>query len=280
MKVAATCSRSPRIYTLGDFRVVPQEEPDSPNGWHGGPTDLLLKYLLSSPGYRSTSEQLIEELWPGAVLDRGREYLRRQVMHLRRSLEPGRQQYAASAYVITGRQGITLRVANEMEDGVWVDAIRFDSLATDALEAVHQGRGCPVGYEALDLYRGHFLNMDLYFDWIVVTRRRYQRLWTALVSALAGLELKDAHFDRAILLLAKLVDDAPDDEAAVQRLMIAYAASGRRAEALRAYRRLKVQLTAALGIEPSADLAALEGAIRAGHSMAQWMPRNAGLVLH
>jgi DNA-binding SARP family transcriptional activator len=121
-----------------------------------------------------------------------------------------------------------------------------------------------LGHEALAVYRGHFLSVDLYSDWIVAARRRYQRLWTALLSGLARLELEGAHFDRAILLLARLVDDAPDDEAAVQHLMIAYAASGRRADALRAYHRLKVQLNAALGIEPSAHLRALEMTIRAG----------------
>jgi DNA-binding SARP family transcriptional activator len=201
-------------------------------------------------------------------------------MHVRRSLEPGRRQYAASSYLITGRQGIALRVASGIEDGLWVDAVRFEDLATSALEALRQGqRSALAGYQALGLYRGHFLSMDLYFDWIVAARRRYQRLWTALVSALAGLELEDAHFTEAILLLARLVDDTPDDEAAVQCLMIAYTASGRRAEALRAYQRLKVQLTAALGIEPSAHLTALDMAIRAGDSVAQWMPRDAGLVL-
>jgi DNA-binding SARP family transcriptional activator len=240
-----------------------------------------LKYLLSSPGYRSSAEKLIDEIWPGALLDRGREYLRREVMHLRRSLEPGRRQYAASPYLITERQGIALRVANDADDGLWVDAVSFECLATDALEALDQGqRSTLASYEALALYRGHFLNMDLYFDWIVAARRRYQRLWTALVSALAELELEDAHFDKAILLLARLVDDSPDDEAAVRRLMVAYAASGRRAEALRTYHRLQVHLSAALDIEPCADLKALEQAIRAAQSMTDWMPRSVGHVLH
>jgi DNA-binding SARP family transcriptional activator len=161
------------------------------------------------------------------------------------------------------------------KDGLWVDAVCFENLATEALDALNQGERLPsVGYKALGLYRGHFLSTDLYVDWIVTARRRYQRLWTALVSALARLELEEAHFDRSILLLARLVDEFPDDEAAVKGLMIAYAASGHRAEALRTYRRLSVQLTAALDIEPGADLKALEQAIRAAQPVTEWMPRE------
>lgn len=137
-----------------------------------------------------------------------------------------------------------------------------------------QTRSPLAGYRALALYRGHFLNMDLYLDWIVAARSRYQRLWTALVGALAGLELEDEHFDKAILLLARLVDESPDDEAAVKRLMIAYAASGRRAEALRTYRRLRMHLSTTLDIEPGADLNVLEQAIRAAQPMADWMPQS------
>ena len=273
-------SSNARIFTLGSFRVVPQKVPRERNYGDGGPTQILLKYLLSCPGYRSSAEKLIDELWPGALVDRGREYLRRQVMHLRRSLEPGRPQYAPSSYLVTEGQGIALRVANDVEDGLWVDAVCFENLATDALDALHQGqRAARVGYQALGLYRGHFLNTDLYLDWIVAARRRYQRLWTALVSALAELELEDAHFGKAILLLAGLVDESPDDEAAVKRLMIAYAASGRRAEALRTYRRLAVNLSATLDIEPGADLKALEQAIRAGQPMTDWMRQGTSHVV-
>jgi len=202
-------------------------------------------------------------------------------MHLRRSLEPGRPKYAASTYLLTERQGIALRVASGDEDGLWVDAVCFENLAIEALDALNHGERSPnVGYKALGLYRGHFLSTDLYVDWIVTARRRYQRIWIALVGALARLELEEAHFDKSILLLARLVDEFPDDEAAVKCLMIAYAASGHRAEALRVYRRLSVQLTGALDIEPSADLKALDQAIRAAQPLTELEPRRVGQLIH
>jgi DNA-binding SARP family transcriptional activator len=131
-------AQGPRIFTLGDFRVLPAQVGGQRTVWDGGPSNLLLKYLLSSPGYRSSSEKLIEELWPGATFDRGREYLRRQVMHLRRSLEPWRAQYAASYYLVTERESVALRVANGVVDGLWVDANHFENLANEALDALHQ----------------------------------------------------------------------------------------------------------------------------------------------
>ena len=270
----------PRVFTLGDFRIVRQEAASKGENSDGTTTHILLKYLLSCPGHRASAEKLIDDLWPGTLLDRGREYLRRQVMHLRRSLEPGRPQYAASSYLVTERQGLVLRVANGVEDGLWVDAVCFENLATEALEALHPDHPSQVlAYKALGLYRGHFLDTDMYVDWIVAARRRYQRLWTALVSTLASFELGDAHFDKAILLLARLVDESPDDEGAVKALMVAYAASGRRAEALRTYRRLSVHLKAALEIEPGVDLKTLEQAIRAAQPLTEWMPRRSGRLL-
>jgi DNA-binding SARP family transcriptional activator len=265
------------IYTLGDFRVVlPGSGPVREATWKRPQGRTLLKFLLTAPGYRSTTEQLIEHLWPEIKPDRGREYLRRLLMHVRRALEPDRPPYAASAYLLSDRDSVGIRIGgtDDDESGVWFDAHDFEALAGQALSSSQRGEDMRnPGNAALDLYQGPFLPHDLYDDWVRPTRQRYHRLWSTLVKRMAGLEVSDRQLDRAHLLLANLVEAVPDDEDAVFRLMIVSAAGGMRGEALRLYQALRVELARTVAGDPGPQFKSLHDAIRTGRSIDDWLAR-------
>jgi len=271
------CHRRPAIYTLGDFRVVlPGSGQAREAAWRRPQARALLKFLLTAAGYRSTTEQLIEHLWPEVHPDRGREYLRRLLMHVRRALEPDRPPYGVSAYLVSDRESVGLRIdrTDVYESGVWFDAHQFEALAGQALTSSRRGEDMrDPGDAALDLYQGPFLPHDLYDDWLRPTRQRYHRLWSTLVKRMAGIAVADRQLDRALLLLGNLVEAAPDDEDAAFRLMIVTAAGGMRAEALRLYEALRVELARTLATDPGPQFKSLQDAIRSGGSMDEWLAR-------
>ena len=252
--------------------------PDSGNpkeAWTRPQGRALLKFLLVTPGYHCATELVIERLWPEVNLDRGREYLRRLVMHVRKTLEPDRPPYAASAYLVSDRESVGLRIGRtDDESGIWFDAQQFEVLAGRALARCRRGEQMrDLGNAALDLYQGPFLPQDLYQDWLRPARQRYHLLWSTVVKRMAGVEVSDRQLDQAHLLLGKVVEAAPDDEDAVFRLMIVSAAGGMRVEALRLYEALRVELARTVASGPGPQLRSLRDAIRTGRSMDDWLAR-------
>ena len=212
-----------------------------------------MSHLTACKGFRAPLPQV--------NLSRGRQYVRRLVMHVRRTLEPDRPAYRASAYLVSHRESVGLRIGKtDDESGIWFDAQHFEVLAGQALERYRRGEHMrDLGNAALDLYQGPFLPQDLYQDWLRPARHRYHFLWSTVVKRLAGVDVSDRQLDQAHLLLGKVVEAAPDDEDAVFCLMIVSAARGMRVEALRSpaaccWRRQGVTSSGNVGWDLHADL--------------------------
>jgi DNA-binding SARP family transcriptional activator len=137
---------------------------------------------------------------------------------------------------------------------VWVDAIALEDLLSAP---------APTPANALlALYRGNFLAEDESEPWSVTTRERLRsRFIHALEGATAALEREDRH-DLAIECYLRGIDCDPVIEAFYQGLMRCYARTGRRAEAVAAYRRLKHILSVALSLKPSPATEKLHHSLR------------------
>src|SRR6185436_545329 len=139
---------------------------------------------------------------------------------------------------------------------VWVDALALEELLSG-------GAGTPVSAEQLlKLYRGTFLKEDEGEPWSVTTRERLRsRFIHALALATANLEREGRH-ELAIECYLRGIDCDPVIESFYQGLMRCYAHTGRRAEAVAAYRRLKHILSVALSLKPSPSTEQLHHRLR------------------
>lgn len=264
-----------RVYALGDWEVRLTGLTNAAM-WSGPQSQALFKYLLAAERYRRRVEETIEVFWPNASLPRGREYLRRCIMQLRRTLEPARDSYAASTYVVTDRRLVSLQIQQDdrLRDApaIWFDGHEFEALTVRALNALDRGELISeTADQALEFYRGPFLADSADVAWADRARDRYQRLWAMLVSGLARAQTARGQFDRAVLLLGKLVEASPDDEDACFRLMVAHAASGRRGHAVRVFESLRRNLATSIDAQPAERFYRLLEAIRAGRSMEPWL---------
>lgn len=201
----------------------------------------LLALLLLHRNQVVSTEHLIDELWADEPPARATKTLQVYISQLRKALGPDR--------LVTRPPGYLLRV----EPGE-LDLERFEQLAADARKRLADGDATGARdelREALDLWHGppegpaarlEDLRLSAREDWLH-----------------ASLESGEAA--RVIPELEELVASQPLRERPRELLMLALYRSGRQADALELFRHTRELFVDELGIEPSAGLRELEGAM-------------------
>lgn len=211
----------------------------------------LLAFLATSPaGYR-TRDETLELFWADASQDR--HALSQAVYYLRRSLGKNAVQ----------TDGNRLQLAWEV---VRCDVPRFRS-------ALDEGRL----EEAQALYRGDFLQGFLqtgygFERWVEEERELFRRGILQALDTLSTRAEEDQDLDAAVRWAERAVELAPFLEAPMRRLLACLIARGERVHALQTYQRFAQRLARELGIQPSAETAAL---VEAGVERAS--PRSAAI---
>ena len=232
-----------RFFTLGGLDLSDSERGELRTVLTQPKRAALLAYLAlaDSSGFRRR-DTLVSLFWPDSDEIHARAALRQAVRFLRRALGED---------VLVSRGDEEIGISTK---ALWTDARAFEA-------AVLGGRHS----EALDLYRGPFLNgihvsessseLD---QWIEGSRSRYSRL--AAVSAWSEAEAHRKSGDpaSASTLARRAYDISPDDEAGLRRLLIFLDELGDRASALSIYDAFARRLSGD-GEEPSPETkAALE----------------------
>ncbi|OLF14985.1 AfsR/SARP family transcriptional regulator [Actinophytocola xanthii] len=207
---------------------------------------VLLASLVLSANQTVSVDVLAEQVWPERPPMRARGSMHTYVGRLRKLLGPG---------VIHTRPGggYQLTIAPDR-----VDVHRFRSLLTRAAQAPSPAEELASLNAALELWRGTPF-ADLYSTWLDrdVAPRLVEE-WLAATGRRLELELDvGCPPERLIAELRELTDQYPAQEALWALLVAALHRAGRRAEALEAYRRVRVVLREELGIEPGEALARL-----------------------
>jgi DNA-binding SARP family transcriptional activator len=217
-----------------------------------GKQRALLCLLAVRAPHPVAAEAATEALWPEAPPAEATRSLQVTVSRLRRSLG------AAATAVETLGSGYRLAVA----DGA-IDARRFEALvararAARADDATAAGRLLAA---ALALWRGPAL-ADVAFE--AFAQGEIARLEELRLVALEErLDLRLAAGEDAVVVgeLEQLTVEHPSRERLVRLLMLALYRSGRQSDALEVYTRARRRPDDELGLEPSAGLRELQGAM-------------------
>jgi predicted ATPase/DNA-binding SARP family transcriptional activator len=199
---------------------------------------------------------LVDALWGEDLPANAANALQGRVSRLRKVLADAG---LPDSLVVTRRPGYVADIEPER-----VDVHRFVRLAQDARRRADQNApldAIRLYEEALALWRGDPLAEFAGEEWARAEINRLSTLRTAAIEERINLRLVLGHHVELLAELEELTARYPVQERLHGQLMVALYRSGRQADALAAYQRLRQTLDDELGLVPSAELRALEQAV-------------------
>src|SRR5579863_3389781 len=234
---------------LGSLQVAAGDHGE-PNTVSAARLRALLVALLWRANQPVPTDELAELVWDGAPPGRAAEAIRALIMRLRRALGP-----QAGTRIVTRAPGYAIEISGDE-----LDAWRFEALAQRAGAAVRArrwGQATETAAEALGLWRGTPLadvpSQLLRDRWVPHLEQLHVQ---ALEWRIEG-DLHEGRHEQLISELGELTARHPLREHFHGQLMLALVRSGRRAEALAAYQRVRSTLVSELGTEPGTELQTL-----------------------
>ncbi|MFG2332273.1 BTAD domain-containing putative transcriptional regulator [Streptomyces sp. NPDC048604] len=244
-----------------DFLILGPVEVVSMGCWYGGlpPTTRKLLALLLSAGREGvTVPRIVTSLWGEDYPASARQMVRAHVMRLRAMLEPSGRAVVHHPYL-----GYRL----ETEDGD-IDATVFEEL-------LRQGRGLMLAgrfdaaadclERAVGLWRGHHALADVrdVLD-LQAEAVRLEELRLLSEELLADCQLMEGRVEDLVPRLAALRVRYPLREKFLAQFMVALSGTGRQVEAMTAYLGSREVFIERSGLEPSARLTTVHGALLRG----------------
>lgn len=234
-----------QIFTLGGFGLTASGCTVPVEKWKRKQAVKLLKYLVTQLDRPVHRERILDCLWPDVDEERAWGRLKVTVYYLRNQLRA------------TGIGGDVVRTVGDAyllrRDVVWVDAEIFEKLVNEGrtLQDRRQWDEALRCYdEALSLYRGDYLEQDVFADWCAEERERLREICLEALARKAECHAQTGHFAQAVQVCRKALVRDPCRENLHVALMEYLWRSGQVDRALAQYRHCEAVLGREFGVEP------------------------------
>ena len=234
-----------RVDALVDGRVLPLR---------GSKQRAVLAMLALRANRTVSADSLIDGLWGERPPESAAKNVQTHVSRLRKALAAD----GSEASIVTHGRGYELQLSEEA-----VDAVRFERLVERARRDADQGIADGAAKEALKLWHGAPLADVASEPFAGPEIRRLEELHVRALELTIDAELAAGRHGEVIGRLEALVAEHPLNERFHAQRMLALYRSGRRSEALEAYRHAHRTLTDEIGIEPGPELRRLQEQILA-----------------
>ncbi|MFI7542737.1 BTAD domain-containing putative transcriptional regulator [Actinoplanes sp. NPDC049599] len=222
---------------------------DVPRPVRGLRRKAVLTVLALHRGEIVSTDRLIDIVWGAERSSVVVNTLQSHMSHLRRVL--GRP-----SAIVPRPPGYLLELGPGGTDAeVAEDLVKQGTRATDPARRGQHLRA------ALRLWRGRPLADLAGVPWLEEQAQRLDQLWLQATRALIETRLALGEHAQLLPELERLAHDHPLDEQIQEQLILALYRGNRQADALAAFRRLRLALADQLGIDPSRTLRELEAAI-------------------
>ena len=212
----------------------------------------LLAILVIHLGEIVPTDKLIDLLWGDRPPRTAAHSVQIYVSEIRKALEPS----GGGSLIVTRQPGYQLQATPET-----VDAHTFEQLVEEGTSLVRAGdreAGAAALRSAMRLWRGPALSDFAYEEFAQPYIRRFTDLHLDAIEDLAAVDLEDGRTTEVLPPLEAAIREDPLRERSRELLMLALYRSGRHAEALRTYQRLRELLAEELGLDPSPPLQRLQ----------------------
>jgi DNA-binding SARP family transcriptional activator len=239
-RIPARVEPALRIYALGQ----PEVEVDGQSAQWPVARSRDLFFFLLQDRQGLTKEKIGTIFWPDHDPSRLDSAFRSTLYRLRRVVSRDSVLFEEGLYRF-----------NPAVD-YWFDVEAFDRLLDQAEREAAPEASTILLEQALDLYRGDYLE-GIYADWCALERERLRGRYLGALETLAGSYAAQRKLRRAIEGYQRLLGEDPFREAAHRELMRCYYRAGDRAAAIQQYQTCASMLRDELGLSPSAETEAL-----------------------
>jgi DNA-binding SARP family transcriptional activator/tetratricopeptide (TPR) repeat protein len=236
-----------RVCLLGPVDVLADD--GTPQPVRGLRRKAVLAALALRAGQVVSTERLAHVVWGDGAPATAANALQSHVSYLRGRL-------GSKDAIVTRPPGYLLALGDDATD-VQV----AERMLRESADAADPAGGVVMLRAALALWRGRPLADLAGVTWLEEESGRLDLLRAHVKRALAEAMLAAGQHVQLVPELAVLAAEDPLDERVCAQLMLALYRSGRQADALAAYHRLRHTLSEELGIDPGQPLRALETAI-------------------
>jgi DNA-binding SARP family transcriptional activator len=251
-----------RAYCLGNFELWLGHSLITQ--WAGTKSKSLLKLMLAAFPSQVPATSLMDAMWPGVEEDLARQRLHTAISELRRVLRTTQPEAGNLIISQGGCYGI------DPQARIWIDTLEFErarrageqyeqigrmDLAADSLRA------------AVAIYRGEFLEEDIFADWPLEQRERLKSDYLTLLTRLGQWAFSAGDYDACLRWGRMTLECDPCREDAHRLLMRGYSRMGQRAMALRQYRQCVDALRRELDALPEAESDALYRLLQQGQEI-------------
>jgi DNA-binding SARP family transcriptional activator len=235
------------ITCFGHFEVRRSDPSSSPIDLCTNLKGLtILRYLITQPRHRETVDMLMAALWPEEAPEVAEHKLRVAISALRCSLNRDFVSESGGGYILCKGQAYQLNPSVQLH----TDVDEFLTLYQAGQKASDSEARASYYEKACQLYRGPFLVEDVYAEWSYFRREELMKTYIIMCDKLAEWNLQSQYYEAAAKWASAILQVDRCDEEAHRQLIRAYAAQGRRSEALRQFQQCQRVLSKELGIEP------------------------------
>lgn len=254
-------SKEPSIFfnLLGIFSIaingviIPNKE------WKTKKIAGILKYLLTHRGKPVSRDQLMDVFWPDADKRSAAASLRAALYELKKVLRKYDVAAEGKVWLLNERRdNLEVRIGNT----TLVDVDMFLAIYAE-LRKLTPGKNVREKRKILlermvELYRGDFLEEDIYEDWTYAEREELRSAYLTAVNELAAIYLDDRDNRTEKLLLKALTID-PYNESACHCLLRLYLGINQKSKAAKLYSSFVNRFKNDLGIMPDEKITQIFG---------------------
>ncbi|NPV43871.1 MAG: hypothetical protein HPY70_07850 [Firmicutes bacterium] len=247
------------IYCFGNFEVIVGDKPIPIRAWKTRKVQGLFKYLILQGGRRVSREQLMEIFWPDGSPQAASASLRVSLSRLRNALDFFKQEGMSASFLLGEGKGY---LWFRGEKAAFVDIFCFEDCVKEGNKQISLGNieeGRELLEKARGLFRGQLLTDDLYAEWAISERERFDILYLDLLLTLGDIYSQFTAeevelFRKSIECYEKAITLNPYREDVYLKLMKAYLTLKERAEAIRVYQKCLTMLKKEFNLRPGKEL--------------------------
>jgi DNA-binding SARP family transcriptional activator len=244
------------VNCLGPFRIYLDDKIVT--NWASGKGKAIFKYMVGNRGRPILKDILMDVFWRNADPEAARNNLNVAIYGLRQALRAARPDFP---YILF--QNGQYLVNPDMV--VWADFEQFIQQYEAGQRLERRGKLAEAlsEYETAEsLYRGDFLEEDLYEDWTIPQRERLRDSYLMILDRLSRYYLEEKKYGTCIQLCQKILVKDECREDIHRRLMRCYSRQGQRSLALRQHTMCVDALSRVLDISPMQETVTLYEQIR------------------